>query len=54
MLNRAARRARDAGYISPGSIGNEDARSFNQRTWCRTWRITDAGRQYLATAPEKG
>ncbi len=48
MLNRAAKRARDAGYISPGSIGNDDARSFNQRTWCRTWRLTDAGRRLLA------
>jgi hypothetical protein len=48
ILNRAAKRARDAGYISPGSIGNDDARSFQQRTWCRTWRLTDAGRRLLA------
>lgn len=44
MLNRAAKRAKDRGYITAGSIGNQDARSYNQRTWCRTWRLTDAGR----------
>lgn len=43
MLNRAAKRAKDLGYISAGSIGNMDARSFNQRTWCRTWRLTGKG-----------
>ena len=48
MLNAAAKRARDAGYIVPGVVGNEDARSYQQRTWCRTWRLTDAGRHLLA------
>lgn len=43
MLNRSARRARDLGYLSPGSIGNMDARSFNQRTWCRYWTLTPEG-----------
>lgn len=43
MLNRAAKRAKALGYISAGSIGNQDARSFNQRTWCRTWRLTGKG-----------
>ena len=43
MLNLAAKRAKDAGYIRPGVIGNEDARSYNQRTWCRTWSLTDSG-----------
>lgn len=42
-INRAAQRAKKLGYISAGSIGNQDARSFNQRTWCRTWRLTHAG-----------
>lgn len=48
MLNAAAKRAKDAGYITPGVIGNQDARSYNQRTWCRTWKITDAGRAFLS------
>lgn len=43
MLNRAARRAYDLGYVLPNSIGNQDARSFNQRTWARTWRLTSKG-----------
>ena len=47
MLNAAAKRAKDAGYIIPGHIGNEDARSYNQRTWCRTWRLTGTGRDFL-------
>lgn len=54
LLNATARRAAGAGYLIAGALGNTDARSYNQRTWCRTWRITDAGRQYLATTPEKG
>jgi len=29
MLNAAAKRAKEAGYITPGHIGNEDARSYN-------------------------
>lgn len=47
MLNKAAARARDLGYLRPGSIGTEDARSYNQRTWARVWRITDEGWRYL-------
>lgn len=47
MLNAAARRAAAAGYLTAGSIGNMDARQYNQRTWCRTWRITDPGRRIL-------
>lgn len=47
MLNATARRAAAAGYLAAGSIGNMDARQYNQRTWCRTWRITDAGRRIL-------
>lgn len=47
MLNRAAARAKDMGYLEPGVVGNKDARSYNQRTWCRTWRITPAGRRYV-------
>lgn len=43
MLNRAAVRARDRGYLEAGHIGNMDAKSFNQRTWCRYWKLTDAG-----------
>ena len=49
MLNAAAKRAKEAGYITPGSIGNMDARSYNQRTWCRTWRFTDTGRAFHAS-----
>lgn len=47
MLNRAAIRARDRGYFESGHVGNMDARSFNQRTWCRCWTLTRRGRQYL-------
>lgn len=47
MLNRAAKRARDLGYIKAGSVGNQDARSFNQRTWCRTWSFTAKGMEAL-------
>jgi len=49
MLNRAATRARAAGYVTPGVIGNESARQYNQRTWCRTWTITPAGRAAVAS-----
>ena len=48
MLNAAAKRAEKAGYIEAGSVGNEDARSYNQRTWARTWSLTPAGRRFLA------
>jgi ribosomal protein S10 len=47
MLNRAAKRAERLGYLRAGHIGNQDARQYNQRTWCRTWSITDAGRHLL-------
>lgn len=40
MLNRAAQRARRLGYLIAGHIGTQDARSYNQRTWCRTWRLS--------------
>lgn len=54
MLNRAAKRAKDAGYLKAGHIGNQDARSFNQRTWCRVWVITPEGRAAAARSlPEK-
>jgi hypothetical protein len=43
MLNDAARRARLAGYIRAGHIGNQDARQYDQRTWCRTWSLTKLG-----------
>lgn len=43
MLNRAATRARDRGYLSASHLGNMDARSYNQRTWCRYWKLTPAG-----------
>jgi len=49
MLNATAKRAEAAGYITSGSIGNHDARSYNQRTWCRTWRITDVGLRAIET-----
>jgi hypothetical protein len=54
MLNRAATRARDRGYLIPGHVGNQDARSFNLRTWCRYWSITPAGRAHLASNGKKG
>lgn len=47
MLNAAAIRARDLGYLVPGSIGNQDARSFNRRTWCRYWSLTKDGKDFL-------
>lgn len=43
MLNAAAKRAHNRGFIAPGSIGNMDARSYSQRTWCRTWNLTREG-----------
>jgi hypothetical protein len=43
MLNRAARRAQRLGYLIAGTCGNRDARSYNQRTWCRTWRLSPLG-----------
>jgi hypothetical protein len=50
MLNAAAKRAEKFGYITAGVCGNEDARAFNQRTWCRTWRLTGIGRDVLKSA----
>jgi hypothetical protein len=47
MLNRAAKRAEHFGYLIPGRIGTQDARRYNQRTWCRTWRLTPQGKSYL-------
>jgi hypothetical protein len=49
MLNRAAKRAERRGFVVAGRVGNQDARAYNQRTWCRTWTITDEGRAFLAT-----
>lgn len=43
MLNRAAKRAHLNGFISPGVVGNMDARQYNQRTWCRYWSLTERG-----------
>lgn len=48
LLNRAARKARDLGYLEAGVVGNMDARSYNQRTWCRTWSLTSKGRSAYA------
>ena len=48
MLNDAAGRASRAGFIQAGHIGNEDARAYQQRTWCRTWTFTKRGYQELA------
>lgn len=53
-LNRTAVRARDAGFLKPGSVGTTDARSFNQRTWARLWRITPQGREYVAMLEQDG
>ena len=47
MLNRTAQQAYKLGYLSPGVVGNQDARSYNMRTWCRYWSLTDAGKAYL-------
>jgi len=47
MLNRAAKRAERLGYIRAGHLGNQDARAYNQRTWCRTWSITPTGLRYV-------
>lgn len=43
MLDRAARRAHKEGYLRKGSLGNQDAKYYCQRTWCRTWRIVMEG-----------
>lgn len=47
MLNRAAKLANNLGYLSPGSIGNMNARSYNRRTWCRYWSLTDKGWSFI-------
>lgn len=47
MLNRTAILARDLGYLSPASLGNMDARSYNMRTWCRYWSLTYKGKEYI-------
>lgn len=47
MLNQAAGKAHKLGYLDAGSVGNQDARSYNQRTWCRYWKLTPAGEHYL-------
>lgn len=49
MLNRAAKLAYNLGYLTPGSIGNMDARSFNRRTWCRYWSLTEKGKEFAKT-----
>lgn len=46
-LNSAAKRAKDRGYIEAGHIGNQDAKQYNQRTWCRTWSLTRIGERFL-------
>jgi hypothetical protein len=50
MLNATAKRAEANGFVTPGHIGNPDARHYMQRTWCRTWRITPEGRAFLRRA----
>lgn len=45
MLNRAAKKAESLGYLEAGHVGNQDARSYNQRTWCRCWTLTPGGRE---------
>lgn len=47
MLNRAAKRGEAKGYLKAGSVGNMDARSYNLRTWCRYWSITEKGIEAL-------
>jgi len=48
MLNRAAGRAKRLGFLRPGHMGTDDARSFNQRTWVRKWYLTEVGSDYLS------
>lgn len=50
MLNRTAKRAEALGYLKAGRIGNQDARSYNQRTWCRCWSLTDLGKAAVIEA----
>lgn len=56
MLNRAAKLAESLGYLEAGHVGNQDARSYNQRTWCRCWTLTPRGRavaeEMIATEKE--
>jgi hypothetical protein len=47
MLNQAARRGLELGFLKSGSASNQYARSYNQRTWVRTWRITPEGKDYI-------
>lgn len=49
MLNRTANIAYKLGYLRAGSIGNEDARSFNKKTWARYWSLTDKGKEFIKT-----
>ena len=47
MLNRTANVGMKLGYLSPGSLGNQDARSFNRKTWARYWSLTNKGKVYI-------
>lgn len=47
MLNRIANIAYKLGYLSASSIGNQEARSYNRKTWCRYWVLTDKGKEFL-------
>lgn len=48
-LNRTANIAHKLGYLRASSLGNMDARSFNKKTWCRYWSLTDKGKAFIAT-----
>ena len=48
LLNRTAKIAEKAGFLSSGSVGNEGSRSYNRRTWSRTWTVTESGSVHLA------
>ncbi len=43
LLNRTAKAAEEMGYLKAGSIGNQDAKYYSQRTWCRVWKLTPEG-----------
>lgn len=48
MLNRAAQRAKRLLFLEAYSGGTDGAHSYHQRTWHRSWKLTDAGKDYIS------
>ncbi len=43
MLNATAKAAEKMGFLRAGSMGNQDAKYYGQKTWCRVWTLTPKG-----------